>query len=143
MIPRRSQLTRLSFQIHCLQWFCIARRHGRFAFEYESTRSSGACRYSVIGSEAGVAAQGLAAAEVVAGLHGAPSASLQHKRDRRNVTLSIRIPPRLERIAFDAVDNIATASELREPWEETAGGLEAWLVAPADLRNTLAGPVSS
>jgi len=94
-------------------------------------------------SEAGVAAQGLAAAEVVAALRGAPSASLQRTLDRRNSTLSMRTTPRLERIALDAVDNIATTSELRELWEETDGGLPSWLGALADLRSRLASPMSS
>lgn len=79
----------------------------------------------------------IAAAEVVAALHGHAAADLPDEvttwltgRERPDATLLERA-----RIAVDAVRN---GSELQELWEEQGDALQVWLGAIDDLRRRLA-----
>ena len=87
--------------------------------------------------EAPVCSEGLAAAEVIAALHGRPASSLPDEV----LEWVRRYPgdpgPELTRDARIAVDAILRKSELRELWEES-DEFAGWQRSVADLQSRLA-----
>lgn len=75
---------------------------------------------------------GIAAAEVVAVLKGAPNANLVSEAKECLVNLEIKADPSLVALALRAVERIKTNSELKELWDESETPAE-WSQAVANL----------
>jgi hypothetical protein len=79
---------------------------------------------------------GLAAAEVVAALKGAPSADMPDEAKDCVSKLKIKAEPDMVSLASRAVERIKTNSELKELWDESEHPAE-WYAAVANLEARL------
>lgn len=75
---------------------------------------------------------GIAAAEVVAYLKGAPNATLSDETKSCLSRLNLKADQNLVALALSAMDRIKTNSELKELWEESDSAAE-WYQAMNDL----------
>jgi hypothetical protein len=79
---------------------------------------------------------GLAAAEVVAALKGAPNPSLPDDAKNCLSNLEIKSDPSMVSLALKAVERIKTNSELKELWDEAENPAE-WYQAVGSLESRL------
>ena len=79
---------------------------------------------------------GLAAAEIVAALKGAPNPDMPDEATECVSTLKIKAEPGMISLASRAVERIKTNSELKELWDESENPAE-WYAAVATLEARL------
>ena len=80
----------------------------------------------------------LAAAEVVAALHGAPAPDLPEEVERWVQAQQLGVADNLLRVAREVVERVGRQGELRELWEEAEpDDFNAWQRSLADLRSRL------
>ncbi len=79
---------------------------------------------------------GIAAAEVVAAMKGAPSSSLPNDAKHCSSGLGIKSDPSMVSLALKAIERIKTNSELKELWDE-AENPDEWHQAVANLEARL------
>ena len=79
---------------------------------------------------------GIAAAEVVAALKGAPNPNLNDDARKCPARLEIDADPSLVSLALKALEGIKTNSELKDLWDESANPAE-WYQAVANVAGRL------
>ena len=79
---------------------------------------------------------GIAAAEVVAAVKGAPNVNLSYDAKNCLSSLKIEAEPSLVRLALKTIARIKTNSELKELWDESEKR-EEWYQALSDLEGRL------
>jgi hypothetical protein len=88
--------------------------------------------------DAEVSAEAVGAAEVVAALLGRPDPGLPESIQAWVKSHSIRPDPNLIRLAIEAVESVAAASEEKDLWDETEH-FDSWRTRMEDLKRRLQG----